>query len=110
MGFVKPRLLSASESFWTHYRSWARRVQVWCNGSLGYVEGELYHLFHGDLVNRDYDGRLKRIHGFDPTTDTEVNLSTGLLEWSRFARQNKMEMIASVLEYFYKRSEDTSIT
>ena len=44
---------------------WSRRFAYIINGKIGYVKGNLFHIWHGDIEKRQY---LKRIQDFTPTT------------------------------------------
>jgi hypothetical protein len=44
---------------------WSRRFYSIVRGRVGYVKGNIYHLWHGDIENRQY---LKRIQDFTPVT------------------------------------------
>ena len=44
---------------------WSRLFYNVVNGKIGYVKGDLYHIWHGDLVKRQY---LKRIQDFTSKT------------------------------------------
>jgi hypothetical protein len=45
----------------TEIQSWSRRFARAVDGQIGYVEGNLFHIWHGDLNKRQY---LKRIQEF----------------------------------------------
>jgi len=45
-----------------HYLAWAKEFHEAFRGKFGYVEGDIYHLWHGDLGDRGYG---KRREGFD---------------------------------------------
>lgn len=47
---------------------WSRKFYNVVQGRIGYCEGKLYHIWHGDLEKREY---LKRIQEFDPILSTE---------------------------------------
>ncbi len=44
--------------------AWSREFSYVVGGKVGYVKGNLYHIWHGDIENREY---LKRIQDFGPT-------------------------------------------
>ena len=46
---------------------WSRDFYAVAKGKVGYVKGDLYHIWHGDLAKRDY---LKRITEFTPIAKT----------------------------------------
>jgi len=46
---------------------WSRKFYSVIGGSIGYVEGEVRHIWHGDLTKRDY---LNRIKNFTNTSKT----------------------------------------
>lgn len=45
--------------------SWSKKYHSVVDGKIGYVKGELYHIWHGDTNKRQY---LKRIKDFTPTS------------------------------------------
>jgi len=53
---------------------WSRKFYAVGKGKIGYVKGDLYHIWHGDLKDRQY---LKRIQEFTPIskdiTDKDAN-------------------------------------
>jgi hypothetical protein len=74
---------------------------------LGYVEGKIYHSFHGILANRKYvDRKNVLIDGkYDPDKDIQYN-KDGIIEWTESAKSSKVNMIEQVKEYFKGRLED----
>lgn len=49
---------------------WSRKFYREVKGKIGYVSGDLYHIWHGDIKNRDY---LKRIQDFTAKTKDIVS-------------------------------------
>lgn len=51
---------------------WSKKFYSIVRGRISYVKGDLYHIWHGDIENRQY---LKRIQDFTPTSKeiTEVD-------------------------------------
>ena len=45
---------------------WSKQFYYAVRGKIGYVKGDLYHIWHGDLAKRQY---LKRIQEFTPTAN-----------------------------------------
>jgi hypothetical protein len=54
-----------------HYHAWAERFADIVHGRISYVEGDLLHLWHGDLSNRRYVERFSGFerYEFDPARD-----------------------------------------
>jgi hypothetical protein len=86
------------------YRQWADRFCRAVNG-LGYIEGDIFHLWHGDRERRRYSGRLQILSscGYDPATDIALDVE-GCWRWN----SAKPEMHRLVREYFEQRDEDGS--
>ena len=84
-----------------HYLEWARRVQKTFGGNLGYIPGTIYHLWHGDLSNRNYMGRHELMAGFDPYRDIQ-QAPSGAWLWS----DPQSALAQNVREYFRSRKED----
>jgi hypothetical protein len=97
------RLLSMNGARADHYRHWARRFREAVAGSVGSVEGTLFHLWHGETVNRRYRERQQELSafGFDPADDIAID-HNGAWRWN----SRKPAMHASVRAYFSSRRED----
>lgn len=70
---------------------------------IGQVRGDVIHLWHGSMENRNYMNRWKFLtdYLFDPKVDISLG-DSGLWEWS----SNKPEMHESIKNYFAERHED----
>jgi hypothetical protein len=84
-----------------HYLAWARRARESFGGRVGYIPGTIYHLWHGDLVNRNYMGRHELMAGFDPNRDIR-HAPNGAWTWSN----PQSELATKVKSYFRGRKED----
>jgi hypothetical protein len=73
---------------------WSTRFYKVVEGKIGYVKGDLYHLWHGDIENREY---LKRIQDFTAKTKEIVEKDENGLYVSR------KEDDAYMTEYFRRR-------
>jgi hypothetical protein len=80
-----------------HYHQWAEPFHKAIRGQIAYVEGDLFHLWHGDLVNRRYADRMTLFaqFAFDPCADIALN-KEGVWCWS----SDKPEMHEFVREHF----------
>ena len=88
-----------------HYLRWAEPFFDRVGGEVGYIDGGLLHLWHGDIRNRRYVGRhqdLARLD-FDPLTDIALD-EAGCWRWST----DKPELRAYMQRYFLSRWEDGS--
>jgi hypothetical protein len=90
-----------------HLKAWGRRFHACVQGRLGVVPGDLQHLWHGDLADRQYFSRMHAItdHGFDPWTDI-VALPGRPLEWTDEAVSRKAGLTNFFQRYFATRKED----
>lgn len=81
--------------------AWSRKFAREVDGDVGYVEGNLFHLWHGDIKSREY---LKRVQEFTPTTKeiTEKD-ENGLY----IAKDGKDKYVK---DYFQKREKSTPTT
>src|SRR5208283_69697 len=63
-----------------HYLDWAKPFFADVNGSVHFVEGSLFHLWHGDLKDRRHFERHSDFAklDFNPSTDLHID-STGVL-------------------------------
>ncbi len=86
-----------------HYVAWAKQVHRFWRAELHPLEGDLMHLPHGRLVDRDYVGRNRILiaHGYDPRIDVVAAPGEGL-RWA-----SHRESLAEELQaYFMRRRED----
>jgi len=87
----------------THYYAWARAYAKAVGGRVGHIEGRLYHLWHGDLENRQYAARQKILERFDFDPYSDIALDEfGCWRWD----SDKTELQQVVREYFGSRKED----
>jgi hypothetical protein len=86
-----------------HVSEWMQRFHTLVRGSVSYVEGSLFHLWHGDRSNRRYVTRFQILaeSEFDPSID--INLDpNGCWQWS-----TKKEFLQQeVYNYFFSRQEE----
>jgi hypothetical protein len=83
---------------------WSRSFAAGVNCNVGYIRGEIRHLWHGSHQNRRYLERLDRLArmAFNPDKHLETG-PEGLLQWSELAPLELREMVAL---YFHERQED----
>ena len=86
-----------------HYLEWAKPFSADVGGKIGYIEGGLFHFWHGGLAERRYGKCLLELQelGFDPFTDIAAT-EEGTWRWA----SEKPELHAHVKEYFWSRKED----
>ena len=86
-----------------HYLKWAWPYLRSVGGKVSNVTGRIYHLWHGEIANRQYLHRhdlLARIE-FDPDIDIRIG-ANGAWEWAR-PRPNLEDLLR---KYFIGRAED----
>lgn len=84
---------------------WQERCQVHIRKNVGYVDGMIYHKFHGRKSLRNYYGRWQIINGndYDPFYDLRTNYQ-GVLELDDYAKPKLRDQIR---HYFSTRNEDS---
>lgn len=87
-----------------HYLAWARPYHEAAGGRVASIPGRIFHLWHGDLEDRQYERRMDRLRDFDPATDIAVDRGGGW-RW----RSPKPELHAAVRAYFDLRREDGAV-
>lgn len=82
------------------YLDWRYKLRRF---KIGHIDTEMYHMWHGDLVDRKYYERIwmLRNHEFNPALDLVTN-SCGMYEFAG----NKPQLERRVLDYFTGRKED----
>ncbi|WP_218933622.1 hypothetical protein [Rubripirellula lacrimiformis] len=84
--------------------NYVKRVTEACGErSGGYLDADVYHLWHGDRKDRQYGERNRILseNDFDPSADVRIN-DAGILEWS----SDKPGLHEAVRRYFEGRRED----
>jgi len=86
-----------------HYRAWAEPYAAAVRRAVGFVEAEVFHLWHGAMHNRRYRERHEglQLFQFDPSLDVAVG-GSGCWRWN----SNKPAMHQYVRDYFGARDED----
>lgn len=97
------RYHNLGEKEYCHYQGWAQRFFEVVQGNIGSIPGQLYHLWHGDLLDRAYLKRhgVLRNHDFDPERDIAIN-AEGCWRWNT----EKPALHQVVHQHFINRYED----
>jgi predicted glycosyltransferase involved in capsule biosynthesis len=92
-----------SDAIKTHFRRWGKRFFEVVEGKLGFIEGDIYHLWHGELKNRRYLERTRELSrlNFDPLTDLVVN-EHNVYEFA----PERDDLRLWMRDYFRRRLED----
>ncbi|MBI1374623.1 MAG: hypothetical protein GC159_18040 [Phycisphaera sp.] len=86
-----------------HFHAWADPYREALNGTLGYIDQTIYHLWHGDLADRRYAERHEQLARFDFDPYRDITLGDdGCWRWN----SDKPDMHAYVRHYFEQRRED----
>jgi hypothetical protein len=85
------------------FLEWGQAIFCDVQGQVGFVRGDLLHLWHGSLANRKYVERISYLneHHFDPEVDIAV-APEGAWRWA----SDKPKMHARVEAYFFERQDD----
>lgn len=88
-----------------HYVRWAHGFSPSVAGRVSYVEGRIFHLWHGEFRDRRYRERYRDLArlDFDPENDLAID-AVGCWRWN----SDKPEMHEYVRRYFSLRNEDGS--
>lgn len=86
------------------YLKWFDKMFSEINNSVNYITGDIIHLYHGKMKNRNYDHRYKILseHNFDPEKDLSKS-KNGLWEFKNKEISEKMS------KYFESRNEDDNV-
>lgn len=88
------------------YMHWANIPQREIQGRLGWLDRDIYHLWHGSLENRRTTTRYRILEEFefDPASDLALD-SQGFWKWN----SDKADMHQLVADYFVERREDEEL-
>ena len=68
--------------------------------TLSYINGNIYHLYHGSISNRNYEPRFSMVHHIENIEDILVENEDGVFELTDQTIKDKMR------EYFIDRNDD----
>ncbi len=89
-----------------HYLAWAHPYSESVMGRVGWVGGQLFHLWHGDIEDRQYGARYGRLQAFDFDPFNDIALDDGgCWRWN----SGKKALHAFVRSYFESRNEDGAL-
>jgi hypothetical protein len=89
--------------FREHYLAWAEAFHESVPGVGNFIDGEVFHLWHGERKDRGYTSRHRDLSRFD--FDPARDIARGSGETWRWS-SNKPEMHAFVRDYLLSRKED----
>jgi hypothetical protein len=92
-----------SDSIKTHFSRWGKRFFEIVRGKIGYVKGDIYHLWHGELKNRRYLERTRELSrlDFNPSKDLIINRHN-IYEFA----PGRDDLRLWMRDYFRRRLED----
>lgn len=107
-GFCVENALKHDKVQIQHLKEWGDQFYDMVKGSLGFVPGQIHHLWHGSTENRRYFLRMHEITdlGYNPYDDI-ISKPGRPLEWS--SRMDKVELKDYFINYFNSRREDGEI-
>lgn len=99
---LNPKL---SAGYKRRVRQWQALCEQHIQRNIGYIEGTIYHYYHGRLFNRNYANRWKLLikHDFDPDFDLKKDMH-GVLALT----DGKIGLRDDVRRYFRARDEDST--
>jgi hypothetical protein len=100
------QLLGQNDFTVKHFHEWAQAVYSDVSGKIGYVPGTLLHLWHGDMINRQYLKRSQELaqFKFNPYEDILIN-SEKCWEWS-YKDVSKIGLHEWAIDFYDSRRED----
>ena len=89
-----------------HYLAWAKPFFTDVGGRVGYLDGPVFHLWHGSYEDRRHKERQQNLTalGFNPFTDLGLDES-GVWRWN----SDKPDLHRYVRDYFTARNEDGGV-
>jgi hypothetical protein len=78
-----PAMIGAGHSYAAHFARWAVEANRIVGGSLGFAEGRVLHLWHGEVSDRRYYDRNQEFKTFDFDPDRDLRYgANGAWEWA----------------------------
>jgi hypothetical protein len=96
-----------NRAFKEHFKNWTAHIDPSALQPIGYVEGRILHLWHGEARFRHYSNRHRLLNrtGFDPKRDLTLS-PQGTWVWSESAPKPLKRLVA---HYFAARREDFGV-
>jgi len=88
-------------NFAHHYKRWATRFPKSSLENFNSIDGEIWHLWHGELINRQRRGRWDIIRDFNPYVDIKLS-DNGVWEFTEEGKR----LEAGIKSFFTSRQED----
>lgn len=84
-------------------RSWQRRASEVVAGDVSFLQGRVFHLYHGLPKRRNYERRGQALKHFDPAKHIELH-DSGTWKWTAEAKTARLDQ--AIQMYFKERRED----
>lgn len=84
-----------------NYLKWGRPFHRTVANKVGYIPGEVFHLWHGDIINRNYKNRFKILADFNPQNDVYIG-DNGVWHWTK----PNTALAGQLRAHFVNRRED----
>jgi hypothetical protein len=98
---TRPHCMNAMQC--GHYLAWAKRFRRAVQGEMACIDGDVYHLWHGELADRRGSGRHQGLAPFEFDPDADIAVAeAGCWRWA----SEKPHMHRYVRDYFAQRRED----
>lgn len=89
-----------SEELWNDIREYQRKSSYLIKGQVGYVQGDILHIYHGPYNKKFYMSSTWDLKDFDPKTDLYY-FQNGLLEFTNAGKLKRIDVKCK--NYFQKR-------
>lgn len=101
------RLIGSGGAYGEHFAKWCASVYPLVRSKIGFVRGNIRHLWHGERANRRYVQRNRELWEmkFDPTRDLVLDRG-GCWRWA----EPDTPLRAWMHQYFASRREDEVVT
>jgi hypothetical protein len=83
------------------YTNWKQKFYHYVNHKTGVIQGDVYHEYHGDRQNRQYDSRCKIVH------NSNFDVSTVYLNENGLITIDSPDILNAIKLYFLNRKEDS---
>jgi hypothetical protein len=85
------------------FESWSKGIMGTVSGNVGYVEGDVFHLYHGEMRKRYYGLRHLALNQLNYNPDNDIELNDDMIfQWRRNANPN----LKNFVERFFEARED----
>jgi len=86
------------------FEEWNKKTIRLIDSSVSFIEGDIIHLYHGKMINRNYNSRYEILSELKFNKELDISMGDNNL-W----KINRIELLSKIGRYFEGRNEDDNV-